>query len=123
MIKEKLKKIKNKTKNFYMKHEKGILIGSALGLVFIGKTIISKRIDHSSTEAFKAGSRFTGLARNIATVETVGKEKAAEIIKKSDKIGDELMNSIEKSGMTIEEFNKMYENEMFGLKNVFDKNN
>lgn len=118
---KKLKELKDKTKNFITKHKKGVLIVGTLGLAYIGKALITKHNDDIATEAFKAGSRITGLAMNTATVEAVGVDKAAEIIKKSDKIGDGLMNSIEKSDMTLRQFNKMYENEVFGFKNVFDK--
>lgn len=117
----KLKELKDKTKNFITKHKRGILIVGTMGLAGIEATLITKRIVDIETEAFIAGSRVTGLAMNTATVETVGEDKAAEIIKKADKVGNGLMNGMAKSNISFRQFNKMYENETFGLKRISDK--
>lgn len=123
MLKIKLQQLKNKAKNFYGKHKRGIFIGGTIGAVCIGKILFNRHIYNECEQAYKAGSRITGLTYNTAASNVVGIEKTNEIIEKRNEISTKLCNQLAKLKMTPKEFNTLYDNGMLNTTSISDEMN
>lgn len=111
----------NKTKTFIKRHKRGVFyVGCAVTGFIIGHKI-GKHFNKEIEEAFKAGHRIDNLSYNSAAVKVIGIEKAAEIAKEKSDLELDLAEKLSKTKITHKQFNDMYEANVYGMKNLFDK--